>query len=159
MVGCYHIMKSNNPALAHLLQQGELKPLIEHALKIHQLNQAIGPLLPEGFAGNVQVATIKSGSVVLDVPNASMLTVLKYQGPELLSKLRQLPGLAGLASIKFRVAPPLSPDSHNTSPSHLDAEEPIKRISPETSALLRATADKLEDEGLKAALLSLAGKI
>jgi hypothetical protein len=153
-------MKSNNPALEHLLRQGELKPLIEHALKIHQLNQAIALLLPEGFAGNVQVATIKSGSVILEVLNASMLTVLKYQGPELLSKLRQLPGLAGLASVKFRVgtrhAAPLQ--TQDVASGHASPADPYKRISPETSALLRSMADKIEDDGLKAALLSLASK-
>lgn len=142
-----------NPALEHLLHQGELKPLIEQALKIHQVNLALQPLLPEAFRGKVQVATIKSGSVVLDVPNASMLTVLRYQGSDILSQLRQLPGLAGLASVKFRIAPP-------TVERKIEAPAPeTKRISEETAALLRSTADKLEDENLKAALLSLAGRI
>lgn len=137
-------------SINHLLNQGELKPLIEQALKIHQVNQALQPLLPEGFAGQVQVATIKSGSVVLEVPNASMLTILKYQAPELLSKLRQVKGLSGLASVKFRIQPPLAQSSPVQQPSE------IKKISPETAALLRQTAEKLEDEGLKAALLRLA---
>lgn len=100
---------THNPTLEQLLHQGELKPLIEQALKIHQVNKAIQPLLPEAFRGEVQVATVKSGSVVLDVPNASMLTILKYQGSELLSQLRQIPGLAGLASVKFQIAPPVKP--------------------------------------------------
>jgi len=144
---------SVNPALEHLLHQGELKPLIEQAVKIHQVNLALQPLLPEAFRGNVQVATIKSGSVVLDVPNASMLTILKYQGPEILSLLRQVKGLAGLASVKFRIAPAI-PD-----PVVTPQVAEIKRISPETATLLRATADKLEDEGLKAALLRLASHL
>ena len=144
---------ATNASLDRLLHQGELKPLIEQALKIHQINLALQPLLPEAFRGEVQVASLKSGSVVLDVPNASMLTVLKYQGPELLSQLRQIPGLAGLASVKFRITP-----------VHVEravqAQIPdIKRISSETAQLLRDTAEKLEDEGLKAALLSLASRV
>jgi hypothetical protein len=144
---------SDNPALQRLLHQGELKPLIEQALKIHQVNQALQPLLPVAFQGTVQVASLKSGSVVLDVPNASMLTILRYQGPELLSQLRQVKGLSGLASLKFRIAPPQA--TPVVEPEIIET----KHISPETAALLRATADKLEDEGLKAALLSLASRV
>lgn len=144
---------THNPSLEHLLNQGELKPLIEQALKIHQVNQALQPLLPEAVRGQVQVATLKSGSVLLDVPNASMLTVLRYQAPELLSKLRQIKGLAGLASVKFRIAPPHVERTTQEQPTE------FKRISPQTAALLQATAEKLEDEGLKAALLSLAQKV
>jgi hypothetical protein len=144
---------NHNPSLEQLLHQGELKPLIEQALKIHQVNLALQPLLPEVFAGKVQVSTIKSGSVVLDLPNASMLTVLQYQGPELLSKLRQIPGLAGLASIKFRVAPPKAEKVVG------EAVVEVKKISTEAAALLRSTAEKLEDEGLKTALLSLASRV
>jgi hypothetical protein len=144
---------NHNPALEQLLHQGELKPLIEQALKIQQINRALQPFLPEAFQGKVQVSTIKSGSVVLDLPNASMLTVLQYQGPELLSKLRQIPGLAGLASVKFRVTPPKA---------EIIVEEALvepKRISVETAELLRSMAEKLEDEGLKTALLSLASRV
>jgi hypothetical protein len=143
----------NNPALEQLLNQGELKPLIEQALKIHQINLAVQPLLPEVFRGKVQVGSIKSGSVILDLPNASMLTVLQYQGPELLSQLRQIPGLSGLASIKFRIAPPVVEAAVE------EKVVEVKRISAEASALLSSVAEKLEDEGLKAALLSLASRL
>lgn len=144
---------AHNPALESLLKQGELKPLIEQALKINQVNLALQPLLPEAFRGEVQVASIKSGSIVLNVPNASMLTLLRYQGPELLSQLRQVPGLAGLASVKFRVEPP------HSAPEPIAQPTEIKRISPETAALLRETAERLTDDGLKAALLHLATKL
>lgn len=143
----------HNPALEQLLHQGELKPLIEQALKIHQVNLALQPLLPEAFAGKVQVASIKSGTVLLDLPNASMLTVLQYQGPELLSQLRQIPGLAGLASLKLRVAPPV------VEPVVEEKPVEVKRISPEASALLLGVAEKLEDDGLRAALMSLASRL
>lgn len=146
---------AQNPALEKLLQQGELKPLIEQALKIQQVNQALQPLLPEAFRGEVQVATIKSGSVLLDVPNAAMLTLLRYQGPELLSQLRQVPGLGGLASVKFRVAPRHCEEEY---PRNENANE-FKRISTKTATLLRETAEKLSDDDLKAALLHLATKI
>jgi hypothetical protein len=143
----------NNPALEQLLHQGELKPLIEQALKIHQVNIALQPLLPEAFVDKVQVASIKSGTVLLDLPNASMVTILQYQVPELLSQLRQISGLAGLASIKLRIAPP------KVEPVVETKTVEVKRISPEASALLQGVAEKLEDDGLRAALLSLASRL
>jgi hypothetical protein len=79
-----------------------------------------------------------------------MLTILRFQAPELLSQLRKVEGLSGLASLKFRVAPP------TVTREVVEEVTEMKRISPETAALLRATAEKLEDEGLRNALLSLA---
>lgn len=141
---------SDNAAIQNLLKQSDLKPLIEQAFKIKQANQVLQIILPQAFQGMAQVTSVKSGTLIVDVPNASIHTRLRFDIPALLSQLRQHKGLEGIASIKLRV------QAVRCEPVVEEKALEVRTISVEASEQLKAAAETLEDDALKAALLSLA---
>lgn len=152
----------NAPLIKQLLGMGELRPLVEAALKLEKANTALQSVLQEPFKGQVTVGQVELGCITLDVPNASMLTILRYQTSDILRQLRQFQGLAGIASIKCRVKPPilaetsltgrgaLAPQAH--APEINSGPEPL---SPEAKKVLKSTAEHIDDPALQAILLRL----
>lgn len=152
----------NAPLIKQLLGMGELRPLVEAALKLEKANTALQTVLQEPFKGQVTVGQLEQGCITLDVPNASMLTILRYQTSDILRQLRQFQGLAGIASIKCRVKPPLAPEAMGSgrgpfAPQALAPEvntgpEPL---SVEAKKILKSTAEHIDDPALQAILLRL----
>lgn len=141
---------SDHRTIQGLLKRGELSGLVKQVLKAHEVNQVLQPLLNPEHQGQCQVTHVEGGCVTLDVPNASLLTVMRYQAPELLSKLRMNKALAGLTSIKCRIKPPAQAKKVAEPP------KPSLFIDEASRAVLKETAEKIEDERLRAALLKLA---
>lgn len=92
--------------IAHWLTLGELGPLFRQLEQIEALNAALLPLIPENFRAGCRVQNVVQGCVILGVQNASMITLLRYEIPNILSQLRQIPRWAGLASIKCKIPSP-----------------------------------------------------
>ncbi len=82
------------------LHAGELGNLIQQLEYIQALDAAIQPLLPEAFQAVCRVKSVSQGCVILSVPNASILTLLRYEIPNILAELRKERRWAGIASIK-----------------------------------------------------------
>lgn len=96
-------MDEKEQPIDHWLNSGELGNLFRHLAQIEALNAALKPLLPETFREGCRVENIEQGCVILAVKNASIVTLLRYELPQLLNQLRQDPRWAGLASIKCKV--------------------------------------------------------
>lgn len=147
----------NAPLIKQLLGMGELRPLVEAALKLEKANTALQSVLQEPFKGQVTVGQIEQGCITLDVPNASMLTILRYQTSDILRQLRQFQGLAGVASIKCRVKPPIPTEitllaMRPNPPLDQPGPEPL---SAEAKKILKSTAEHIDDPALQAILLRL----
>ena len=150
------------PLIKQLLGMGELRPLVEAALKREKANSALQSFLQPPFKGEVTVGQLEQGCITLDVPNASMLTILRYQTSDILRQLRQFQGLAGIASIKCRIRPPISTQSAFTgsSASAGEAHAPElnhgpEPLSEEAKKILKSTAQHITDPALQAILLKL----
>jgi hypothetical protein len=149
----------NAPLIKQLLGMGELRPLVETALKLQNANLALQSVLQEPFKGEVTVGQLEQGCITLDVPNASMLTILRYQTSDILRQLRQIQGLAGIASIKCRVKPPISPLSSSTGERFATQNDASslgpEPLSAEAKKTLKSTAERITDPALQAILLKL----
>lgn len=150
------------PLIKQLLGMGELRPLVEAALKLERANTALQSLLQPPFKGEVTVGHLEQGCITLDVPNASMLTILRYQTSDILRQLRQFQGLSGIASIKCRIKPPTSTEIALTLRSRLNPEadphtpqDGPKPLSEEARLILKSTAEHISDPTLQAILRRL----
>lgn len=142
----------NAPLIKQLLSMGELRPMVETALKLQKANEALQSLLQEPFKNQVTVGQLQQGCMTLDVPNASMLTILRYQSSDILRQIRQVQGLAGIASIKCRIKIPDVPVPLAPAPIQPAPPQPL---SAEAKRVLKSTAERIDDPALQAILLKL----
>ncbi len=89
--------------IADWLHSGELGQLIRHLEDIQLVNEAIQSLLSEPFQGGCHVENITQGCVMLAVKDANLMTLLRYEIPNLLAALRKNTRWAGIASIKCHI--------------------------------------------------------
>lgn len=139
------------PWVKTLLSVGELKPLVEQVLKLQKVNEALQSTLEPPFKGQVSASQYQQGCITLDAPHASMLTLLRYQTPDILRQLRKIQGLGGLTSIKCRIGLP----SEAPEAKHVPAPIPPQPLSEAAKQILKSTALRIEDPGLQAILLQL----
>jgi hypothetical protein len=97
-------MGEKEQSIKHWLHQGELGNLLTHLEQLNALNAVIQSLLPEQFKGGCRVENVSGACLTLSVNNASLVTLLRYEIPNLLTALRKEPKWAGIASIKCHVA-------------------------------------------------------
>jgi hypothetical protein len=86
--------------IRHWLQQGELGNLVKHIEDIEAAHQAIHALLPDPFKDACHVHNITQSCIILGVKDPNIMTLLRYEIPNLLAALRKDPRFAGVASIK-----------------------------------------------------------
>ena len=90
-----------------ILAQGDsqLGKLLERARQIAALNPLVKQYLDANLAKHCQVCNLKNGRLIVITDKAVYATRLKYEIPELLTKLRQLDGFQNLIGIDCKVSP------------------------------------------------------
>jgi len=139
-------MKKPEP-INELLSEGSLGSLLTRSRFLQQLTRTVHPYLDPTLKNHCQVANFRDNVLVLQVNTPARSTRLRYQVPELINALRQVPELSGLRKIDIHIAPV---DQVST---------PVLNVRPspsgQTISVINETANQLNDDGLKAALLRL----
>jgi hypothetical protein len=136
------VMKSVNRILA----TAGLQSLLERAAAIDGINQRLLRVLPSPFNEHVCFANVREDTAIIMADSGAWLTRVRYLGPEILSFLRQEPGLAKLKKVLFKI----QPLAH-----HPEAIASRPQLSENTAELLISTAKVIDDPQLKAALHNL----
>ena len=133
----------------------QLGQLLHKVFQLRELEDILKHYLDDGYLVHTKLGSYQNGKLTLLTESGSWATKLKYQIPDLLSKLRQHPTLAGLRNIEIKVAPHLCTPLEDPKPKVIETGE----ISQTTKSMLQQSAESLSDDPLsaqlKAALLRL----
>lgn len=88
------ILNTNNHSLNWLIQK---------ARKLREFDQQLKAVLDQKLLDHCKVANYQDGCLVICADNPSSATLLRFQVPELIEKLRHQPGLGQLSSIKCQI--------------------------------------------------------
>lgn len=137
-------MRLNNKTLTQLCDEDKthLGQLIAKARSIDELNYAFKHLIGPDLATNCRVGSLEQGVLTIFTDNASWATRIRYQTPNILSKLRSNQQWANLSSIQVKVKTCYEPVNTNPPPPSKVKKE---KISPETAQQLADLAKQLED--------------
>ena len=84
-----------------------LGKLLARAKQIEKLDELVKQYLNPSLAKHCQACNVKNGRLIIMTAKAVYATRLKYEIPELLTKLRQLDGFQHLTGIDCKVSPEL----------------------------------------------------
>ena len=123
-----------------------LQTLLDRAAILDGINQRLLRYLPPPLNQHVYLANVRENTAVIMADSSAWLTRARYQGPEILTLLRQEPGLERINKLHFKIQPLTE-----------HAERPTSRpqLSENTAELLISTAKIIDDPELKAALHKL----
>lgn len=140
-----HIMKNSKDNLKHLLITLQ---------RLKSLNHYLEHFLDPSLKSYCKAVELNNGCLVIAVENSSLGTLLRYQTGALLSQLRSVKGLHGLASIKVIVRP-LSDFAFEKREQAILEE---RKLPSQAGTMLENLAESIEDAELKQALINLAKK-
>lgn len=129
------------------LPSSELKLLMGRAKLLGKINTAFTKLLPKSSQNHLLIMNIQQDTVIIAATSATQLTHLRYDHQNLLTSIKQIPGLEGVTRLKFKIQPTAFRTSQN----------PTRRafMSEQTCHLLRQSAEGFTDSRLQTALRRL----
>lgn len=141
-------MNARRP-LKQLLATGDstLQQLIAQAKHFETLGAQLGACLPAEQVSAVSIVGFGNSILTLATRSNAWATRLRYQAPQLVRCLQQLPAFRSIARIDIRVIPPTVEPNPPSDPAHL---------SKESAEIIRNAADTLASPALGAALRRLA---
>jgi hypothetical protein len=133
--------------------QGPLKKVVQAAIELQAITTLLQQLLEPELASHCRASEWNNNCLTLAADNAAWATRLRYQQSTILSQLRTQPQFMGLGSIRIEVQAAETPliAAPSTRPT-----KPRMTLSTAAAAGIKATAEKIEDPALKAALEKLA---
>ncbi len=134
-----------------------LQRLARHVERLKQLDAKVRKHLPAPLRDHCRVANLREQALVLQADSPVWGTLLRYQVPALLERLRTREGLPGLARIQVKTAPQ-APACHGPDTPSRRATAPLLplRMTPRTAALIASLAEGIEDPDLRQSLQRLA---
>ncbi len=142
-----------DPAQMFSRPRSRLNKIFSKSQDLIQLQNA----LRQTFPGEVYVASLSEGILHLITPSASLATRLKYRQKAIKVSLEQMP-LPGAGSNHRREVLQIKQIRVTVSPNYRPPEPPQRSAiapSPETARLIAETAQYIEDEPLRKALIRL----
>ena len=128
---------------------GPLRHILSKVQTLQRLNQGLAKVIDPELTQYCQVANFSDNNLVIAVANATWLTRLRFLETTLIDELRRQPLLHDLQNIEWKVQLPDHPTEPTTHTNKLT-------LSAANSQLLTNTAETIQSETLKAALLRLA---
>ncbi|MGH8448219.1 DUF721 domain-containing protein [Pseudomonas sp.] len=132
---------------ALLREAKPLKAIFGHAQRLGHLQRLLESQLQPAAREHCHVASWREGHLLLIVTDGHWATRLRYQQKRLLRQLMAFDEFASLTRIQFKVQPSTQPQS---------ATGQTMDLSENAAETLQATADGINDPGLRAALERLA---
>jgi hypothetical protein len=124
-----------------------LKAIFGHAQRLGHLQRLLESQLQPAAREHCHVASWREGHLLLIVTDGHWATRLRYQQKRLLRQLMAFDEFASLTRIQFKVQPSTQPQS---------ATGQTMDLSENAAETIQATADGINDPGLRAALERLA---
>ena len=124
-----------------------LKAIFGHAKRLGHLQRLLESQLQPAAREHCHVASWREGNLLLIVTDGHWATRLRYQQKRLQRQLMAFEEFAGLRRIQFKVQPPTVPQG---------AVGHTLDLSETAAETLQATAEGINDPGLRAALERLA---
>lgn len=141
--------------ITHFLKQESqtLGSLLAKLNQLKQWNACLQECLAEDKAltQHCQIVNLAGTSLIVIADSPHWVTRLRFYIPELLPKLRAHPGLEKIQSICGKTRPA----DYSLSPKQAAARHPQK-LSLHTAEILRATAQKINDQKLRKILEKIA---
>lgn len=162
-----------------MLPNHPLGSALQRAFSLRSCNQRFQQLLPKHLINKVNILNIRQQCVIIGVENASLMTQLHFEANELLSKIKQLPGMQLAESIQFKVTTTSSnrdnlnnieilpainlvesvnPDTAVSKPSERKNSAKRRQITRYAGEVLRKAAKEVKDPSLQSALLNISKK-
>ena len=135
------------PITQLLSKSGDVGKLMRLSRLIDQAQQHLRAHLPEEMREHIFVGGFSNGRLTLISGQASWLTWLRYEQPQLMTLLHQLPGFEGVTGFTLKVRPvrPIESPKRYT-----------RTLSQEAANTLSECAKDTDDPALKGALERLA---
>ena len=141
------MIKIHTNKLKSIIQDQNLKPLIDQANRIKTANKQLKRFLPSPLSEHVIASNIRGNTLILQANSPAWSTRTNFIAAEILNYMRKEGGLAMVERLKVKVVPPLTESCTETR-----SVEPLSR---ETSELLISVASTIEDEELSVSLMRL----
>jgi hypothetical protein len=137
---------SHQATLIDLLSDTQ-RSLIDRAKMLAKINVTFGKLLPKSSRKHIVIMNIKDTSVIVAADSAVHLTHLRFEHQNLLTGIRQIPGLEGVTQLHFKIQPT----------AFVSQKKPVRKalMSEQTSQMIRHSAEGFEDQQLRSALVRL----
>lgn len=132
-----------------------LGQLLHKVFQLRGLEEILQRYLDDDFLVHTKLGSYQNGKLTLLTESGSWATKLKYQIPDLLTKLRKHQAWAGIRNIEVKVAPHLCQPTQAPEPEHTQPED----LSTISKSMIKEHAQALGDDSaseiLKQALLRL----
>lgn len=122
--------------------------LLNEVQLLQHLQKILIQVLEPAVANKCWIVEFKNNKLILELENQALSTRLRFQSMELLKSLKIYAEFKDLKKIEFRV-------KIFSNPYKREAPQP-QRIPDESLEILKKTAESIEDETLRNALLRLA---
>lgn len=118
-----------------------LNGLIKKSEALDELNSIIAEHLDPELAQHCHVSNLQKGSITMSCDSAEWLTLMRFEVPTLLQKLRKVEALRSIANIRCQVLKPKA----------VQKKRPYRKakLSSNSAEHLRSFANETTDERLK----------
>lgn len=143
---------SSSKSLGHILasQENRLQSTIERAYLLQALSQRLEEALGLPLGAHLSLSNLRDDMAVIVADSPAWLNKARYEGANILTILRQQPGLEHLQKLQFKVKP-LADESHESSqPKHR------LKLSQCNARILESMAAGIDDPTLAQSLRRLA---
>ena len=132
----------------------DLKSILSKVKQLIELNTAVAGFMDDNLKDYCQVANLIDSRLILVAVNASIATQIRFQSTDLIRQFKSHPLLRSIQSIHCKVSPTISTQS---SPRRAQPPERMSPLSSATAAVVRETAQAIDDVKLREALERIAG--
>lgn len=139
------------PRVSHIVTRfGLLKQLKDQTDRLTALDDRLKGHVEAPLSKHMTLATIRDNCLVIQADSPTWAARLRYKTPEILASLADDGIFPAVHSIRIRSMTADQPPSPPSARPYM---------SPDSAAELKAQASSIEDEGLRTAILRLAGRV
>lgn len=146
-------MKKLHPITDVLQKNKPIHNLSLHSQRLNQINLVLQQILPADFISRCHLANIRNNNIILQTDSASIANLLRFQADAICQQISAQCQL-DISQLQINVRPLTSLQQNKAkSTRHAIA------ISPDSAAIISATAETISDPALKNALAKLAKRV
>lgn len=139
----------------HILEHDNkmLKSLVDHLHELQEFNVLLSQHLPTEIVKHCQVVKFEKNCLFVMVDNGHWATQLRFNIPDLMNSLREIPKLKNLNGIICKTRPQASVGRS----SHAVKTRKVATMSPDTAADVLEIAKSIKDDKIRKILERIAG--